>query len=118
MKHRFIAFMLFTLGALVSMSCTQDDGYYAPPPGPYDNASYCEQFASCGTCTPILGCGWCQSGDKGICLPDPDACSRRLPAFTWTWELAYCPGTIDGSVPDAWQGSPVDATTSSEAGHE
>jgi hypothetical protein len=118
MKHGLIAFLVsVSVIAFVSISCESRDDNYGPGPGLHDPERYCKQFTSCGTCTPVLGCGWCQSGDKGICLSDPDACGQHLNAFSWTWELAYCPATPDAGAAagaDAWQGNPVDAPRSAE----
>lgn len=70
----------------------------------------CQQYTSCQTCTPVLGCGWCSMGTKGICVSQPNACAS-VASFTWTWELAYCPAAGDGgtsSYADAFTGSPPD----------
>jgi hypothetical protein len=105
MKYRLIAAMV---GAFCSLSCwSTDDSYYGPPPEPRPR---CERFTSCATCTPALGCGWCQSGDKGLCTSEPDHCAGAA-SFSWTWELAFCPATPDGGA-DAWVGLPVDAADS------
>jgi len=49
----------------------------------------CGEFASCASCTPVSGCGWCfDSNGMGECAPDPDSCST--PAFSWTWNLDGC----------------------------
>lgn len=73
--------------ALLPAACI-DDGYDA---GPSYTPVYCGQFTSCTTCTPVLGCGWCQSGTKGACVDQPNACAN-VSDFYWTWELAGCPG--------------------------
>jgi len=87
------------LGAFCSLYCFDSGndpgraygGGYGPS---YDS---CQRFTSCSTCTPVLGCGWCQSGDKGICLSDPDECAAQT-SFSWTWERAFCP--LEGAPPD------------------
>jgi hypothetical protein len=58
----------------------------------------CLRFTSCGQCTPIRGCGWCERpGATGICLRDPLECPG--PQFTWTWESIACVGGTDGGPP-------------------
>jgi hypothetical protein len=101
MKYPLLAALV---GALCSSSCFAPD--YGPPPGTYVQQFPCEQFTSCGTCTPVLGCGWCQSGDKGICTSNPDSCAG-VASFSWTWELAFCPAELDGG-----------ASASADAAHE
>ena len=93
MKYRLLAAMV---GALCSLSCfSQDDS--GPPPGAYEPRERCEQLSSCETCTPVLGCGWCQSGDKGLCTSEPNRCAQ-VATFSWTWELAFCPAELDGGA--------------------
>jgi Plexin repeat len=83
------------LGAFCSLSCyAPDDGSRS---GRYERGVSCEQFTSCSACTPVLGCGWCQAGDKGLCAEDPDACARAA-SFSWTWELATCPAAVDAGA--------------------
>jgi hypothetical protein len=92
MKQHLLAAMVVTL---CSVSCFSPDS--GPPPDGYAQPFSCEQLSSCATCTPVLGCGWCQSGDKGICVADPDQCAR-VASFSWTWELAFCPAEPDGGA--------------------
>lgn len=88
--------------AFCAVSCFDDN----PQPGGYAPPFSCEQLSTCETCTPVLGCGWCQSGDKGICVADPDRCAGAA-SFSWTWELAFCPAELDGGA-DA-RGAATDA---------
>jgi len=93
MKAQILAVLL---GAFCSLSCFSPDDGYAP--GQYEQRrSPCEQLTSCATCTPVLGCGWCQAGDKGLCAEDPNACARAA-SFSWTWELATCPAELDAGA--------------------
>ena len=109
MKYRLLAAFV---GALCLGSCYSDD--YQPPPSGYVEPFGCERFTSCATCTPVLGCGWCQVGTKGRCTSDPDRCARAQ-SFTWTWELAFCPAEADGGAA-SWVGTPPlgDAAPSSD----
>jgi len=112
------------VAALCLVSCwdSTDDGY-APPPGSNDGHPHCERFTSCATCTPVLGCGWCQSGTKGLCASEPNRCGDAQ-MFSWTWELAYCPAEPDaGSAGGGWttvppNGSTADAGTPADAPQE
>jgi hypothetical protein len=118
MKYSLFAVLV---GALCFTSCDTSDGYgYGPPPGGgRGRRNGCEQFTTCAACTPVLGCGWCQAGDKGLCTSAPDRCAGAE-AFSWTWDLAFCPaepdgGATDGAQLDGWSGTPTgDAAT--EAG--
>lgn len=93
------------LGSLIAVSlaaCSDSSsgGYYAPASGG-GGGSYCSQYTTCGTCTPVQGCGWCFTTTTGQCVSDPDQCAS-LPEFTWAWNPSGCPG-VDASV------EPVDA---------
>jgi hypothetical protein len=96
MKRIALAFSL----ALISMSCWDSDDYdsgYQP--------LTCHDFRTCGSCTPVIGCGWCQIGDDGICVADPRECAVAR-SFSFNWEPADCPGigpATDGGTdaPDA-----------------
>ncbi|HEY8038850.1 MAG TPA: hypothetical protein VIF15_03620 [Polyangiaceae bacterium] len=76
-----------------------------PSGGP---SSVCTQYTTCGSCTPVSGCGWCFNALGGSCQTDPDQCTN-VSEFTWTWDSAGCPG-VDASV------VPLDAGTTT--GHE
>lgn len=61
-------------------------------------AAQCAQKTSCGTCTPVLGCGWCQlEGGAGRCVDDPDDCADQS-TFTWTWEPTGCRTSADAGA--------------------
>lgn len=89
------------LFALLLPACFDDSGYYSGPSS--SGPVYCGQFTSCDTCTPVLGCGWCQAGTKGACTDQPNACANAS-SFYWTWELDGCPGRprtdADGGATD------------------
>jgi hypothetical protein len=118
MKYRLFAAMV---GALCVASCidSTDGNDYGPPPD-YSSGerAHCERFTSCATCTPVLGCGWCQSGDKGLCTSEPNRCGDAV-TFSWTWELAYCPAEPDGGGGDGgggWNAVPPNGTPTADAG--
>jgi hypothetical protein len=68
----------------------------------------CSAYATCDTCTPVMGCGWCfQSDGTGACTTGADRCAGQ--EFAWTWEPAGC-GT---SAPDG--GVSIDAPAPSDA---
>jgi hypothetical protein len=110
MKRFIIAAMI---GAFCSLSCDSPD--YGPPPVRRGPRSFCEQFTSCGACTPVLGCGWCQAGDKGLCAADPNACEGAT-SFSWTWDSSGCPGV--SGAPDAGRDAAVDAGAKTDARHD
>jgi hypothetical protein len=53
----------------------------------------CSVYTTCGTCTPVGGCGWCFTRTAGACVTDPDQCDATS-EFTWTWDPKGCPGTV------------------------
>ncbi|HEX4336815.1 MAG TPA: hypothetical protein VH062_12940 [Polyangiaceae bacterium] len=81
-------------------------GYRQGAHGPYS----CERFTSCGSCTPVLGCGWCSFQGSGACVSDPDQCGTNQ--FSFTWEPSGCgPGATasDGGATSSDAAAPVDA---------
>ncbi len=85
------------IGAFCSLGCDQPYGDGGYDPRGQGQRSFCAQFTTCGSCTPILGCGWCQAGSKGLCAEDPNAC-EGAESFSWSWESATCPGAVDGGA--------------------
>jgi hypothetical protein len=55
-------------------------------------------YVTCGSCTPVLGCGWCFNAAGGTCAPDPDSCTNAS-EFTWTWDPPGCPDVDAGVIP-------------------
>ena len=111
MKHRISAVIFWVAAALGCVCCDSSD---AGPHGPRERPFSCEQLTTCATCTPVLGCGWCQAGDQGLCTSDPHHCARAE-TFTWTWEAAFCPAVPDAGASDAVDASPwPDATAPSD----
>jgi hypothetical protein len=105
MRRTYAAILLATAIALPLGACGDDSsgGY------PYAVEYGCEHYATCGTCTPVLGCGWCFRGTSGVCTSDPDRCAQVVSEFTWTWDPSGCPDVDAGVAPiDA---SPVPADT-------
>jgi hypothetical protein len=69
--------------------------------------SDCAQYTTCAACTPVQGCGWCESSNgSGLCAGDPNACGGAQ-QFSWTWDPSGCRVTADASV----------VTSGSDAGH-
>ena len=105
MKRAFLAlFVVLAASACIDSSNGGGGGYSY---GPVD----CRRFTSCATCTPVLGCGWCQVGTKGACFDQPNACAGAS-NFYWTWELNGCPAAPGGDI-DAG-GSPAPDASSSD----
>jgi hypothetical protein len=100
---RFLGAALLSSTIAISLAaCSGDDSSSA---GSYGDA--CNQFTTCGTCTPQNGCGWCFDAVSGLCAATPDECTN-VSEFTWTWDPTGCPDT-DASVapvsnPDAGNG--------------
>jgi len=106
MKKRILAGALLALFTAVMASACDDggDGYYYAGDGRGDDYG-CHRHTSCGTCTPVDGCGWCQTGvGQGICASDPDQCANAT-AFSWTWDPSGCVGSA----------APTDAGTATAA---
>jgi hypothetical protein len=83
-----IAAVAFALGA-----CQGDNSSGGWGVGPYA----CGQYTTCGTCTPVPGCGWCyDSNGTGQCVAGPDQCAT--PAFSWTWNPSGCRVPADAST--------------------
>src|SRR5215472_2271003 len=101
--NRWLGASILASVVAVSLAACSDNssgGYYATPA--YGGGGYCSQYTSCGTCTPVQGCGWCFTRTTGMCAGHPDDCAS-LPEFTWAWNPSGCPGA-DASVtppPDA-----------------
>ena len=122
MNRLFSAFFSASAVALLLGAC--DDGNYGPPNGGYAVAlapphSECRQYTTCGSCTPVPGCGWCFNTAGGGCARQPDECSQNT-EFTWTWDPSGCPG-VDASVVAIDAGAPVDddaSSTGPDANHD
>jgi hypothetical protein len=79
--------------ALGACNDSSGDGGYAG-----GSSVDCSQYTTCGTCTPVAGCGWCFNATSGACTTDPDQCAY-VSEFTWTWDPSGCPGVDAGVVP-------------------
>jgi hypothetical protein len=116
-SRTFTALLLACAVAVPLAACgddSADSSYaYGGGGGSSSGGTYgdCSQYTSCGTCTPVDGCGWCFNATSGVCTTDPDNClGADVSEFTWTWEPTGCPG-VDASV------VPIEAgTTTPEAG--
>jgi len=95
--RRFLGALGFSSVALLlfAVACTEDGG------GQYGNGGSgdsCNQFVTCGTCTPQNGCGWCStSNGQGLCASDPDECAG-VSAFDWTWNPSGCLVPVDAGA--------------------
>jgi hypothetical protein len=98
--------LFIAIPAVVLCACSSDDERYEHSHRPR-YAVDCSEFTSCGTCTPVLGCGWCQFEDgSGRCASGPSRCGET---FRWNWEPEACP------VAPKSDAGPVDATPVSDA---
>jgi hypothetical protein len=104
--------------AVAAAACDDRSGDY--PPGAYGGggAYGCGQYSTCGSCTPVNGCGWCQTPTgEGLCTADPDNCAN-VPEFSWTWDPQGCHTFADASVGpelDAGVVVPADAALLADA---
>jgi hypothetical protein len=118
MKRTFAGAILASFVALAAGACDDNSGVdtstgFAGSSGGYGGYGNCSYYTTCGTCTPVSGCGWCFNASGGTCTTDPDQCAS-MTEFTWTWEPSGCPNVEAGVVPvDAGTGTP----TGNDAGH-
>jgi len=101
--HRTLAATLLASALAVTLGACGDDS--ADVGGGATAA--CSAYTTCGSCTPVDGCGWCFTVSGGVCTTDPDSCGDAS-EFTWTWDPNGCPG-VDASV------APLDAGTTTLA---
>jgi len=97
MNRRWLGASILASVVAVSLAACSDRSsqpYYVGASGGGGN-TLCSQYTSCGTCTPVEGCGWCFTRSSGMCASSPDECGTN--EFTWTWNASGCPG-VDASV--------------------
>jgi hypothetical protein len=105
--------LFFGASLVLSLASACDSGNYGYGPGWAGGGDPCNQYASCGACTPVNGCGWCTTGvGQGTCASDPNECANAT-AFSWTWEPDGCFVAADAGVAS----SPADAGTSTSSGN-
>jgi hypothetical protein len=102
MRRFWIGGALASVVALCVGGCDSSSQGYGYSGGGGGN-DLCSPYTTCGTCTPVQGCGWCFNRSGGACASSPDQCASSVSEFTWTWDPAGCPG-VDASV------VPVDAS--------
>ncbi len=109
--NRFLAATVLASAVAVSVGACGDDssdvGYAYGAGGSAGYTSTCSAYTTCGSCTPVTGCGWCFIANGGTCATDPDSCGDAS-EFTWTWDPGGCPG-VDASV------APLDGGASTRA---
>jgi hypothetical protein len=97
MNRSYAAIFLASATALALGACGDDHGADSASGGA--GGGYyqsCSQYTTCGSCTPVAGCGWCFNATGGTCATDPNECAY-VSEFTWTWDPAGCPD-VDASV--------------------
>lgn len=104
----------FVLVALSLAGCSSDDeAYYARRHPDDHDVPPCAMQTSCGTCTPVLGCGWCQYDDgTGACTTSPSRCKGDT--FRWAWEPSTCSIATGGDAGSS-DADPIPADASEEA---
>jgi hypothetical protein len=114
MKRFLSSLLLAAPVALVFLACADQRGYgdsYS------SQTAYCSQYATCGTCTPVNGCGWCYTADAGgMCAADPNECAGSS-EFLWTWNADGCREGADASVVPLDGGAHEGATEAAADGH-
>jgi hypothetical protein len=114
--NRFLSATLLASAVAVSLGACGDDSsdvaYAYGAGGSVGYTSTCSAYTTCGTCTPVLGCGWCFTANGGACTTDPDSCGDAS-EFTWTWNPSGCPGADASVAPavDAGTGATAEAST-------
>jgi hypothetical protein len=117
MKRILSALMLASIAGLAGAACnSQSDTSYAYGYGGGSAGVDCSAYTTCGSCTPVPGCGWCFNATGGTCASDPDQClAPDVGEFTWDWDPSGCPGVDAGVVPlDAAR--PGDSAAAMESG--
>ena len=90
-NRALVAVLVSGAVAVALAACGDDNGS--------GGASYgdsCNAYTTCGSCTPVNGCGWCFDTAGGLCASTPDECTN-VTEFTWTWDPSGCPD-VDASV--------------------
>jgi hypothetical protein len=100
MMWKRAAFATAALGALLVASACDDSSSYGSGYG-YGSAGgsalRCGAYKTCGTCTPVYGCGWCATGGtSGTCADGPEDCSTAPGG--WTWDPPGCGGGLEGGA--------------------
>jgi hypothetical protein len=106
--NRLLGAALLASTVAVALAACGDDssdvGYaYGAGGSSSSGGATCSAYTTCGSCTPVSGCGWCFTESGGACATDSDSCGDAS-EFTWTWDPSGCPG-VDASV------APLDAGT-------
>ena len=100
MKRIFGGLVVATLVAGALGACDDKSSADSYAGGSADYVD-CSPYTTCGTCTPVAGCGWCFNATSGVCTTDPDQCAY-VSEFTWTWDPSGCPdAAVSVSTPDA-----------------
>jgi hypothetical protein len=111
MRYRRRGVVVIVVAAVVGLAACESSsdwsggqGYARGRGGP----GLCREATSCASCTPIVGCGWCQLPDgTGRCVDDPNDCSDET-VFSWTWDPSGCRVPIEaGAVTVGGGGSAV-----------
>jgi hypothetical protein len=113
MKRIIVGVLLASTIGVLAAACGDDSSGGSWGYGYGGGGGACSSYGSCGTCTPVVGCGWCfsQGGGGGYCASDPSECSAG--SSRWTWDPSGCEDIATPSVNpllDAGSGSDVSST--------
>src|SRR4051794_20402163 len=102
MLRQFAVLASATLGVAVALAACDDQGGHRRVHGRQPQAA-CGVQSTCGTCTPVLGCGWCFRPGGGHCVDDPSDCAYDSTGFTWDPPGCGTDGgaEVDSGVPEA-----------------
>ncbi len=106
-RRFFVRLLLCGASAALAAACDGGRwGYDYVYPYGTGRAYACSQFTSCGSCTPVEGCGWCAFQGGGACVSQPDFCGVHHEQFSFTWEPSGCAALGGGqeggaTTPDA-----------------
>jgi hypothetical protein len=81
---RFVAVILAAAGVATTVGACDDGNDYLLPP----TRASCSEATTCGSCTPLLGCGFCFTKNGGFCTDSPGDCPHASSA--WTWDPSGC----------------------------
>jgi hypothetical protein len=118
MKQRAFGWAAFGVFAIIVGGC--DSGRHDHDGSTLNSEAYNEQmcgaYTTCGTCTPVVGCGWCGEGASGMCTASPDECTGQT--FDWTWDPNGCRVEADASVVSTSDAGTTDAATEDASENE
>lgn len=76
----------------------------------------CSVNTTCGTCTPVDGCGWCASTRRCVSGTQTGSSDGMCTGSNWQWVVSQCPAIVDAGVSVRDAGAPSrDAVSATDA---